>query len=204
MDTHTWFLFTLAALALALTPGPNSLLVLNHGARYGHRATRATVAGGALGFGLMMGAALAGIGVLLQTSAAVLGVLKGVGALYLVWLGLQTWRSPPLNLQADTAGAAHTYTPPLARLGFLAAASNPKVLLFYAAFLPQFIDSNRPLWLQGGVMVLSFVGIEALVELALAGLAHQVRPWIERQGRRFNRACGALFVVMGLALPLSV
>lgn len=203
MDVHTWLLFAAAALALALTPGPNSLLVLNHGARYGLRATRATVAGGALGFGLMMGAALAGISVLLQASGAVLGVLKAVGAVYLVVLGVQTWRAPALDLRAPAAPSGQAPRPPLARLGFLAAASNPKVLLFYGAFLPQFIDPTRSLWTQGLMMVLSFVAIEAAVELGLAALAQQVRPWIERQGRRFNRSCGGLFVLMGIALPLS-
>ena len=84
----------------------------------------------------------------------------------------------------------------------LSAVSNPKVILFFGAFLSQFLDPGKPLWLQFLVMTLTFVGIEALVEYLLARLAHRVRPWLAR-GKGFNRCCGALFGAAGLALPLT-
>ena len=202
MALHTWLIYLVAAIGLSLTPGPNSLLALTHGALHGHRRTLYTVAGGALGFVAVIALSMLGIGALLQASASALLVLKWVGGAYLVWLGVQLWRAPPLNLQA-VAGAPFPRRSQLFRQGLFAAASNPKALLFYGAFLPQFIDPARSLWLQFAVMAGTFAVIECVVEVVLARLAHRVRPALERFGRRFNRVCGGAFAAMGVALPLT-
>ena len=202
MALHTWLLYLVAAIGLSLTPGPNSLLALTHGALHGHRRTLYTVAGGALGFVMVIALSMLGIGALLQASASALLVLKWVGGAYLVWLGVQLWRAPPLNLQA-VAGAPFPRRSQLFRQGLFAAVSNPKALLFYGAFLPQFIDPARSLWLQFAVMAGTFAVIECVVEVLLARLAHRVRPALERFGRRFNRVCGGAFAAMGVALPLT-
>jgi threonine/homoserine/homoserine lactone efflux protein len=139
MALHTWLLYLAAAIGLSLTPGPNSLLVLTHGALHGHRRTLFTVAGGATGFTLLIGLSMLGIGALLQASASALTLLKWLGGAYLVWLGVQLWRAPAITLVAD-AGAPHAAGSALFRQGLLTAISNPKALLFYGAFLPQFID----------------------------------------------------------------
>jgi len=206
MALQTWLLYLAAAIGLSLTPGPNSLLVLTHGALHGHRRTLFTVAGGALGFTLLIALSMLGIGALLQASAAALTVLKVVGGAYLVWLGVQLWRAPPIQLlpgaeHGDAQEQARGRT--LFRQGLLTAVSNPKALLFYGAFLPQFIDPARDLLLQFVVMAVVFVVVECIVEMLLAVLAHRIRPWLQRVGRSFNRACGGLFVAMGVALPLT-
>lgn len=99
MELTTWLLYTAAALGLSLTPGPNGLLALTHGALYGVRRTTATIAGGALGFTVIIALSLFGIGALLAASADILTVLKWLGGAYLVWLGIQVWRSPPLGME---------------------------------------------------------------------------------------------------------
>jgi threonine/homoserine/homoserine lactone efflux protein len=205
MALHTWTLYLLAVLGLSLTPGPNSLLVLAHGASHGSRRTLWTIAGGALGFASLIGLSMLGIGALLQTTASALLVLKIVGGAYLIWLGIQLWRSPSIQLRPAETGAAvaHVRGRVLFRQGLLSAVSNPKVLLFYGAFLPQFIDPQRDLWIQFAQLAATFVLIEALVEFVIASLAHRVRPWLERSGRGFNRVCGVLFGAMGAALPLT-
>ena len=202
MALHTWLIYLVAAIGLSLTPGPNSLLALTHGALHGHRRTLYTVAGGALGFVAVIALSMLGIGALLQASASALLVLKWVGGAHLVWLGVQLWRAPPLNLQA-VAGAPFPRRSQLFRQGLFAAVSNPKALLFYGAFLPQFIDPARSLWLQFAVMAGTFAVIECVVEVVLARLAHRVRPALERFGKRFNRVCGGAFAAMGVALPLT-
>ncbi len=202
MALHTWLLYLAAAIGLSLTPGPNSLLVLTHGALHGHRRTLFTVAGGAAGFTLLIGLSMLGIGALLQTSANALTVLKLLGGAYLVWLGVQLWRAPAINPVA-AAGAPHTAGSALFRQGLLTAISNPKALLFYGAFLPQFIDPARDLLTQFLIMATVFVVVEIGVEWALALMAHRVRGWLQRLGKRFNRACGGMFVAMGVALPLT-
>jgi homoserine/homoserine lactone efflux protein len=202
MSLQTWLLYLVAAIGLSLTPGPNSLLALTHGALHGHRRTLFTVAGGAVGFTALIALSMLGIGALLQTSAHALTVLKLLGGAYLVWLGVQLWRAPAIDLRAD-GGARGVRALVLFRQGLLTAVSNPKALLFYGAFLPQFIDPKRDLMTQFVVMAVVFVVIEIITEVLLAMLAHRVRPWLQRQGRRFNRACGGLFVAMGVALPLT-
>lgn len=202
MAPHTWTIYFFAAIGLSLTPGPNSLLALTHGALHGHRRTLFTVSGGSVGFVLLIALSMLGIGALLQASAGALVVLKWVGGAYLVWLGIQLWRAPPLRLMAEPV-AAVTPSSTLFRQGFLAAVSNPKALLFYGAFLPQFIDPARDLLTQFVVMAGTFAVVEFAVEYLLARLAHRVRPRLERLGARFNRVCGGMFAAMGVALPMT-
>ncbi len=202
MAWHTWLIYLVAAVGLSLTPGPNSLLALTHGALHGHRRTLWTVAGGALGFVAVIALSMLGIGALLQTSASALLVLKWVGGAYLVWLGVQLWRAPPLQLK-PSADAPFPRRSQLFRQGLFAAVSNPKALLFYGAFLPQFLDPARSLWLQFAVMAGTFAAIECVVEYLLARMAHRIRPALERYGKRFNRVCGGAFAAMGVALPMT-
>jgi homoserine/homoserine lactone efflux protein len=205
MDLKIWLVYLLAVVGLSLAPGPNSLLVLAHGAMHGRARTLWTIGGGAVGFACLIGLSMLGIGALLQSSAHALTLMKWVGGAYLVWLGIQLWRAPAMQLQAlPTARGGQAITSGrLFRQGLLAAISNPKVLLFYGAFLPQFIVPGRELWLQFVVMAGTFAAVECLVELGLAGLAHRIRPWLQRTGRKFNRSCGALFGLMGAALPMT-
>ncbi len=202
MATHLWLLYLVAALGLSVTPGPNSLLVLTHGALYGHVRSLFTIAGGSVGFILLIALSMLGIGTLLQASAHALTALKWIGGGYLIWLGIQIWRAPALHLDPLPVGSARSGAI-LFRQGFLAAVSNPKALLFYGAFLPQFIDPGRDLFKQFLVMALTFAVIEFLVEYLLARLAHVIRPRLQRAGRRFNRTCGGLFALMGAALPMT-
>jgi threonine/homoserine/homoserine lactone efflux protein len=201
MSLQTWLLYLLAAIGLSLSPGPNSLVALTHGALHGPRRTLATVAGGALGFTVLIALSMFGIGALLAASAAWLTALKWVGGAYLVWLGVQVWRAPPIGAEL-AAGRRDQGLGSMFRQGALCAVTNPKGLLFFAAFLPQFVDPTRSLLLQFAVMAATFVGIEIVTETVLAGAAHRIRPWLQRVGRRFNQGCGGVFAAIGLALPL--
>jgi len=202
MALDTWLIYLLASIGLSLTPGPNSLLALTHGALYGARRTLFTIVGGVFGFSALIALAMFGLSALLQTSASVLGVLKWVGGAYLIWLGIQLWRSPGLHLEL-TERSVRLSNAGLFRQGLLSAMANPKVLLFYGAFLPQFIDPQRGLALQFVVMAATFASVEFLVEYLLARLAFRIRPWLAKGGKGFNRCCGSLFALIGLALPLS-
>jgi threonine/homoserine/homoserine lactone efflux protein len=201
MSLQTWLLYLLAAIGLSLSPGPNSLLALTHGALHGPRRTLATVAGGALGFTVLIALSMFGIGALLAASAAWLTALKWVGGAYLVWLGVQVWRAPPIGAEL-AAGRRDQGLGSMFRQGALCAVTNPKGLLFFAAFLPQFVDPTRSLLLQFAVMAATFVGVEIVTETVLAGAAHRIRPWLQRVGRRLNQGCGGVFAAIGLALPL--
>ena len=201
MHPSTWLLFLAAAIGLSASPGPNGLLALTHGALHGSRKTLNTIAGGALGFVMIIGLSMFGIGALLQSSLLWLTVLKWAGGAYLVYLGVQVWRAPPINLEAS-AVAAPASALTMFRQGALSALTNPKALLFFAAFLPQFIDPQRSLLLQFCIMAGTFAVVEVLTEFLLASMAHRLRPWLRRVGKRFNQACGGAFVAIGVVLPL--
>lgn len=201
VELSTWLLYTAAALGLSLTPGPNGLLALTHGALYGVRRTTATIAGGALGFTAIIALSLFGIGALLAASAGLLTVLKWVGGAYLVWLGIQVWRSPPLGVDQNTENRVMTSVA-LFRQGLLAAVTNPKGILFFVAFLPQFLTTELPLLGQFVVMAVTFVGIEILFELGVAAGSAKIKPFLARFGKRFNHVFGGLFMAIGVALPL--
>lgn len=201
MDLNTWLIYLLAAIGLSLSPGPNGLLALTHGALHGRRKALYTIFGGAFGFVAVIALSMFGIGALLKASLAWLTVLKWIGGVYLVWLGIQIWRSPAIGIDV------HAWVKPRAgwslfRQGALSALTNPKALLFFAAFLPQFIDPTRSLVVQFVVMAGTFAVIEIATELFIASMAHRLNPWLRRVGRRFNQACGGVFIAIGVALPL--
>ncbi len=205
MRLELWIVYFVAAVGLSLTPGPNGLLALTHGARYGFRRSIATVMGGALGFLLLIAISLAGMGALLTASEKAFTIAKWIGGAYLVYLGWQLWRAPAPLLTAD-GGAAVRADASAFRLfgeGFLVAAANPKAIIFFAAFLPQFMVPGVPFLLQLALLGGTFVIVEILYELMLAGLAHRIAPWIMRHGRAFNRIAGGTFVGIGAALATA-
>jgi homoserine/homoserine lactone efflux protein len=201
MAPDTWFLYLAAVLGLSLSPGPNGLLALTHGAVHGWRKATFTVTGGVLGFVVVIALSMFGIGALLQASSMALTVMKWIGGAYLVWLGIQVWRSPPVGLRPEAAGPAASGRT-LFLQGALSAVTNPKVLLFFTAFLPGFIDPARPLLTQFMVMAGTFAGVEFVTEMLIAGMAQRINAWLARVGRRFNQVCGAIIAAIGVMLPL--
>lgn len=218
MDLHLWLIYLAAAVGLSLTPGPNGLLVLTHGMRFGWRRTFPTALGGVTGFMVLVAASLVGLGALLATSERAFEIAKWIGAAYLVYLGVKTWRArPPLAAQTDPAmatSAADTVAGP-SRVGhspawrrrfaegFIVAVSNPKALIFFAAFLPQFMQAGVPMWLQFLILGGTFGVVELVYELIIAGAAQRIAPWLGRNGRWFNRVSGATFIAIGGMLALT-
>ncbi|MBR9765166.1 MAG: LysE family translocator [Rhodobacteraceae bacterium] len=206
MDIQTWLTFASASIALLLIPGPTVLLVLSYAISQGRRVALATVAGVALGDLIAMSASLAGLGALVLTSAKLFLLLKWVGAAYLLYLGIRMIRSasgsqlPEASLSAPGQPAI-TAT----RRVFLHAAAvtalNPKSIIFFIAFVPQFLAPERALLPQFGLLVATFTGLAALNALAYALLADRLRrrlvrprvlPWLTRLG-------GAALCAMGVA-----
>ena len=201
MDFNTWLLYVVAITALSLSPGPNGLLALTHGAVYGWRKATYTVAGGVSGFVAVIALSMFGIGALLQASLTWLTLMKWIGGAYLVWLGIQVWRSPPVGVQFGMPAHERSSASMFGQ-GALAALTNPKVLLFFAAFFPHFIDPSRNLVSQFVVMACTFAVLEFATELLIVAMAQRINVWLGRAGKRFNQVCGGLFVTIGAALPL--
>jgi threonine/homoserine/homoserine lactone efflux protein len=199
VEFSTWLLYTAAAAGLSLTPGPNGLLALTHGALYGTRRTIATILGGSVGFALIIALSMFGIGAILAANAELIFWLKWLGGAYLVFLGIQVWRSAPLGV-AQTDGKSAPGK--LFQAGLLSAVTNPKGTLFFVAFLPQFIEPSKSLVVQFVIMAATFVVIEFFYEIAVASAADKIQPWLKRVGKNFNRVFGSVFMAIGVLLPL--
>ncbi len=199
MTLELWIVYALAAIGLSLTPGPNGLLSLTHGVRYGFARTVFTVVGGVCGFLVLIAASLAGMGALLAASETAFTIAKWIGAVYLVYLGVRLWRAPAAAVSTTPAdGTAGRGGPAwLFAQGFLVAVSNPKALIFFAAFLPQFMVPGASYWLQFAMLGGTFALTEFCYELALARMAQRIAPWLSRYGRWFNRVTGGTFVGIG-------
>ncbi|MET0541102.1 MAG: LysE family transporter [Variovorax sp.] len=193
MTVDTLLLYTLASLALAVTPGPTMLLALSNGISGGMRRAAWGIAGASLGSSIVITTVALGLGSLLAASEWLFNALRVAGVLYLAWLGIKLWRSPPPDVRA--ALVAHDAAPQgrLALLRSLAVAlSNPKSLLFFAAFLPQFVDIAHPQGRQYLVLGAIFVGLDTCVMLAYAAAGTQAVRWLSRRSlQRLNRGCAA-------------
>lgn len=202
MQTDVWLLYAGATFLLSLTPGPNGLLALTHGGLFGARRTMATALGGVSGFVVLIALSMSGLGALLMASEQMFSVIRWLGAVYLMWLGYRTWRTP-VSLQSASSNRDSTRSfNSLFLEGLVVALSNPKAILFFAAFLPQFLDPQGSLLLQFAIMALTLALIEFIFEVALAASSERLLPWLsrDRHSRWFQRTTGGVFVGAGVAL----
>ncbi|QCZ92136.1 LysE family translocator [Salinimonas iocasae] len=196
MTFEIWCVFALSALGLACVPGPNSLLALSHGARYGYKKTIWTICGGISGFFILITIAMLGLGTLLETNPELMIGLQWLGALYLAWLGFNLFFASASSIEQTTV--VSILPKELFKQGYLAALSNPKVLLFFTAFLAQFINPDEAFIPQFLVITVSFLCIEFAVEFSVARLAYRVKTLLLANGRIFNQCCGALFLLLAV------
>lgn len=201
MPLDLWLAFVAASTALLLIPGPTVLLVLSYALTQGRRVALATAAGVALGDLVAMTASLVGLGALILTSATLFTILKWVGAVYLVWLGIQLFRSatnetPELLPDTSTLPARGVFGH-----AALVTALNPKSIAFFIAFVPQFLRPDAPVAPQMAILIATFVGLAAINALAYALLADRLRTQIRRPSviRWMTRLGGTALVAMGLA-----
>jgi threonine/homoserine/homoserine lactone efflux protein len=195
--------FVLASLVLAITPGPGVVYIVTRTLAQGRAAGLASVAGVAAGnLGNALGASL-GLAALFALSAAAFGVVKWTGAAYLVWLGVQALRRPPPI--AAATGAMPTAQRParIFRDGFVVALLNPKTALFFAAFLPQFIDASVAAAPQAVSFGAAFVLIAGTTDTGYVLLADAVARALAGRGARRAAMLGryataATFIGLGL------
>ena len=205
MELHTWSLYASAVLLLCLTPGPNSLLAVTNGLRFGVGKTLFSTFGCAVGLTLLIGASLSGLGLILAASETVFYIIKWLGACYLIYLGISLIRSRGAVADVDKASRpAHAAGREiyLFAQGLWIVVMNPKAVIFFAAFLPQFYDPQHGLLPQFLVMAGTFVGIEVVVEVLLAAFASKLAAYVTSGTGMcmFNRATGGVFVLAGAYL----
>ena len=199
MTLHTWWLFVMMSFVISGTPGPNMLLVMSTSARHGPRQALAAMAGCMTALMAMMCISAAGLGALLQAFPAIFDALRWTGAAYLIYLGVKSWRAPVADAVDGTPLTPAARGGALFRRGFLVAASNPKAILFAAAFLPQFITPSEPRLPQFAILLASFALIEGGWYLAYAAGGQRIALYLRRASvlRLFNRVTGGAFVGFG-------
>jgi threonine/homoserine/homoserine lactone efflux protein len=201
MSLQLWLAYAAAVFIISGTPGPNMLLSMTHGIHHGLRRTFSTMLGLLSGVAVILSISLAGLGAVLLASSVAFEVLKYVGAVYLIYLGIKIWRNSASRIETDGRPDAQSASARF-RIGVLVALSNPKAILFGVAFFPQFIDHSRPMAAQAGILLLTFLVIETSWLCVYAGGGASLASWL-RQGPRmdwFNRASGTAFIAAGLML----
>jgi len=201
MPFENWIAFAAASIVMLAIPGPTILLVISYALGHGRKAGTATVAGVALGDFTAMTASMLGLGALLATSAALFTVLKWIGAAYLIYLGIKLWRAPVIGGDASKRDVTGKERPMRIFLHtYIVTALNPKSIVFFVAFLPQFLVPTLP-WLPQMVIFETTFLVLAIINAALYGLlASAARNTIRKPSvqRVVNRTGGSLLIGAGL------
>jgi threonine/homoserine/homoserine lactone efflux protein len=203
MAWHTWWLFVATVFFVSASPGPNMLHVMTRSIEHGLVPSIWAMLGCFIAVVCLLAASAAGLTALLLAIPAAFAVLKLAGAVYLIWLGYKAWIADVAEDDGEEpavdAGPSRWR---LFRTAFSISISNPKALLFAAAFLPLFLDPTRPQITQFAVMIATFGVIEFSWYFTYALGGRGLAGWLRRPARRrlFNRVTGGVFVVFGLAI----
>jgi len=201
MAMELYFAFVAATIVLILVPGPNVALIVANAVTHGTRYGLVTVAGTSATQAIQLLFVVFGFATVMAAIGAAFEWIRWVGVAYLVLLGIQALRAPAENLDRPA--------PPRKSLrlifseGILVSATNPKVLLFYGAFFPQFIDSERPVFAQLILLAITFWIIAALLDCGWALAAGRLRPLIFGVGRWRNRITGGVLLTAAFVLSAA-
>ena len=203
MTFTVWITFVVAACIIAVSPGSGAVLSMSHGLSYGVKRTSATILGLQAGLLLVLAIAGAGVGSLLIASELAFNVVKTVGAIYLIWLGLSQWRAKAAA--GEGVQAAQSTLPSFRKrfmIGFLTNATNPKGIIFMVAVLPQFIDQHQPVLLQLAILAATMFVIDLVVIHSYAALAASMQRFFREAAaiKLQNRIFGGLLMLIGGAL----
>ena len=203
MDLTTLALFLPACFALNMAPGPNNLLSVSNATRYGYRTACLAGIGRLLAFSGMIALASAGLAVVLQTSELLFYAIKIVGAAYLLYLAILLWRADPQMQEESITAKVGIWA--LARQEFLVATGNPKAILIFTAFLPQFVVPGQPITPQFALLGALFLALEWIAISLYAYMGLHMRRWFaEPRGKRiFNRCCAGLLSAAAAVLLMA-
>lgn len=201
MDWNLYLAFVVATSLLMAMPGPNVALIVGTSVAHGARAGLVTVAGTSSGMVVQLALTALGLGTALAVLADAFTWLRWCGVAYLCFLGVAMWRAAPVApVPADptTTSARAIYA-----RGFLVSLTNPKTLLFYGAFFPQFLSVHAPLGRQLALLSGTFLMLALTIDGAWALAAGRARGWLSTRGRLKNRLGGGLLIGAALGLALA-
>ena len=204
MSLEAWLLFVVLSLLPAFSPGPSLLLTLSNSLRFGGRVTLWSAIGNTLGMILIGLGVTFGLGALMATSATAFFILKIIGGLYLVWLGIKTWRDRS-SLQADLADAV----PPKRHHIFITALgvaiTNPKAIAVQLAIIPPFLNNPENLHRDGVLLAVTYAITCLISHLSVIVLSGRVRRFVSSPKRMgwTRRVISVIFVGFGVALATA-
>ena len=201
--TH-WLLFCGVSLLMCFTPGPAVLLAVSNSMDVGPKRTAFSSVGSSAGIYVVSGLAMIGMGAILSMSANAFLVMKVVGAMYLIWLGIKRWRSNDALISSD-AGRAPTDRRErknwqLVAQGMGVSLTNPKAILFFSALFPQFIVPGQPLFTQYLLLTTTFAVCALISHAFYVALISLVKRHVVARAKLFNRVVGGTFIALGLGL----
>ncbi|MCG9692291.1 LysE family translocator [Vibrio sp. Isolate22] len=194
--------FIPACFALNMTPGPNNLLSMNNARCYGFKAAFIAGLGRIVAFSGMIALAASGLAVVLYTSETLFFLIKLFGAMYLLWIAFNLWRSQASPV-ADIERNKNWFG--LVKQEFALAAGNPKAILIFTAFLPQFVDVSANVNTQFFILGGTFLVLELLAISIYAAFGLYLRNWFSKpqMAKRFNKACSVFLALSGANLLVS-
>lgn len=202
MQLETYATFVLAAAVLIVIPGPSCLLVVSRAIDRGRRGAAFVIAGEAAAHVLFVAGATAGLSTVLATAAGLAPYIRWAGAAYLVYLGIRQWRAATaLEIDSTTVTSGRS----LFFQGFAVTATNPKALIFFAAFFTPFVDPAGAVGPQFAILGVTFIIIFLIISALYALAAERSRRLLlePRRARIRNRVTGALFVAAGIGLACT-
>src|SRR5262245_57074576 len=200
MSIEAWLAFAAASAIMLAIPGPTILLVVSYALGHGRKTAFATVSGVALGDFTAMTASLFGLGALLAASATLFTVLKWIGGAYLIWLGIKLWRAPVMSEpMADNDNLPEKKSIRVFLHAYVVTALNPKSIVFFVAFVPQFLNPARPFFGQMLIMEATFLVLATINASTYALAANAARGLIRKASiqRAVNRTGGTLLIAAG-------
>jgi len=193
--------FVLATAILILIPGPNVALIVANSVGRGTRFGLLTVAGTSSAVVVQLGLTALGLTAVLGTLAMWFEWIRWIGVAYLLYLGLRQWFARPVDL-TRVAPQRRSWRA-IALQAFLVGLTNPKTLLFYGAFFPQFIDPGRPIGPQVGVLCVTFLVVATVLDSGWAVAAGRARWLLASRPRLRNRLSGGCLIGAGVGLALA-
>jgi threonine/homoserine/homoserine lactone efflux protein len=197
MNFEEWLVLAMACLALSFSPGPNSTFALTSSIQYGPRQTLKGILGGALGFMTLILAALLGLANFLTMHPHMMQGLKWAGCLYLFYLGFKLWNTHSLP-EARSLNQKKLFSQ-----GYLLAISNPKIILFWVAFIPTIMAIESLTWPIITLVMFTFAVIEAATETALAVGAKSAQAFLQKNIVVIEKTSAVIFAGFGLMIILN-
>jgi threonine/homoserine/homoserine lactone efflux protein len=201
MELGLYLAFVGAAMILIIIPGPNVSLIIANSVAHGPRYGMLTVAGTSAALVVQLVLASLGLSGLMHTMGIWFEVLRWIGAGYLVWLGLKTWFAPADDL--SRVKAERRSTRKMLTRAFFISLTNPKTLLFYGAFFPQFISTSYEVWPQVVTMSVTFLAIAIVLDSSWALTAGSARRLLTTHAKWRNRISGGLLMGAGVGMALA-